>query len=161
MTMRACHHAHGLQIRLDQSMGAPQAGHGRCTRGGAFAASEVEFGFMFSFAVVRVAPLDGRFFLVLERRDQSINVGSLPCDGACADLHGLRVSAFFDASPPRGFSNRVDRGDWRFRFGVANDLRQSKQGFLRLIRVHAVRSFYGLDWPVELASQDGKGLSAR
>jgi hypothetical protein len=159
MTMRACHHAHGLQIRLDQSMGAPQAGHGRCTRGGAFAASEVEFGFMFSFAVVRVAPLDGRFFLVLERRDQSINVGSLPCDGACADLHGLRVSAGFDARPPRGFFDGNDWCDPGCR--VTNDLSQSKQGFLRLIRIHAVRSFYGLNWPVELGSQEGKGLSAR
>ena len=68
------------------------------------------------------------------RRDQGANVLHAPRGNTRPEFDRRRKAPGFDAIPPAGFFYRNDRGNWRYSFGVANDLRQSKKaGFGKLV----------------------------
>ena len=64
---------------------------------------------------------------LLYRGNQGANVLNSPRGNTRAKFYRLGEAPVLDAIPPAGFFDRNDRGNWRFRFGVANDLRQSKK----------------------------------
>ena len=70
------------------------------------------------------------------RCNQGANVLDSPNGNTRPKFHRFGEAPGSDAIPPAGFFYRDDRGNWRFRFGVANDLRQSKKAGFRKLVVH-------------------------